>query len=286
MNPETSSGREFGKPLAIFSLSGAAIALALLFFGGSLRQFVRESLMQRVTSAHYQILCPPGALSLDAMTEFATQKEAVFARLDKKLGDANSNKEIRIVFDPDFPAPLAGDPRQQIYTVTGTTIRTNLKGISPRLPPAADAEALLYAAWGKPGNAQIARWTAVWLVGDWRGSEIGMAAAQVEQRLGHKKLASLLVDPGGEIASPDDQTLLGAAWIAEIAEFGGANAVRKLYAAKMAHPNVPDVTKVLGTTPLELDRKWQMWMYAYLAGMPSTPRDSAMPMDMQMPGSH
>ena len=122
----------------------------------------------------------------------------------------------------------------------------------------------------------------MWLVGDWRGAEIGMAAAQVEQRLGHKKLASLLVDPGGEIASSDDQTLLGAAWISEIAEFGGASAVRKLYSAKMPHPNVAEVTKALGTTPLELDRKWQMWMYAYLAGMSTMPRDSGMPMDMPM----
>ena len=122
----------------------------------------------------------------------------------------------------------------------------------------------------------------MWLVGEWRGAEIGMAAAQVEQRLGHKKVASLLVDPGGEISSPEDRTLLGAAWISEIAEFGGANGVRKLYSAKMPHPDVAQVTKALGTTPLELDRKWQLWMYAYLAGMPSMPHDSGMPMEMPM----
>ena len=169
--------------------------------------------------------------------------------------------------------------------MTGTTIRTKLKGRIPKLPAAADAEALLYAAWGKPGNAQVARWTAVWLVGEWRGAEIGMAAAQVEQRLGHKKVASLLVDPGGEISSLDDRTLLGAAWISEIAEFGGADAVRKLYAAKMPHPNVAEVTKALDTTSLELDRKWQLWMYSYLAGMPTMPPDSTMQMNMPMAGS-
>jgi len=286
MTAKAPSERGFSKPLAIFSLSIAAIAVALLFFGGSLRRYVRESLMQRVTSAHYEILCPPGALSQDAMTEFATKREPLFTALDKKLGDPASNLEIRVVFDPNSPGPPAGESGPQPYSVAGTTIRTKLNGKNPQLPAAADAEALLYAAWGKPGNAQLARWTAIWLVGEWRGTEIGMAAAQVEQRLGHKMLASLLVDPGGEISSPDDQTLLGAAWISEIAEFGGTGVVRKLYAAKMSHPNVPGVTKALGTTPLELDRKWQLWMYSYLAGMPSPSRGSGMQMDMPMAGDH
>jgi hypothetical protein len=279
------SKQGFSRPLATFSLAIVTIAVALILFGGTLRRFVRESLMQRVTSSHYEILCPPGALPQDAMTEFAMQREPLFTALDKKLSDADSNTEIRIIFDPNFPESPAGETGQQPYSVTGTTIRTKLIGQTPQLPAAADAEALLYAAWGKPGNAQLARWTAIWLVGDWRGAEIGMAAAQVEQRLGHKKLASLLVDPGGEISSPDDQTLLGAAWVSEIAEFGGTGAVRKLYAARMSHPNVAEVTKALDTTPLELDRKWQLWMYAYLAGMPSPPRGSGMQMNMPMAGS-
>src|ERR1700730_10705383 len=210
MTGTQASERGIGRPLAIFSLSIAAIAAALFFFGGTLRRFVRESLMQRVTSAHYEILCPPGALSQHDMTEFATQREPMFTALDKKLGDADSNAEIRIVFDNNFPGTPVGETGQPSYSVTGRTIRTKLSGPIPELPAAADAEALLYAAWGKPGNAQFTRWTAIWLVGDWHGAEIGMAAAQVEQRLGHKKVASVLVDPGGEISSPDDHTLLGA----------------------------------------------------------------------------
>jgi hypothetical protein len=285
MTATAQSVRGSSKPLAIFSLGIAAAAVALLFFGGTLRRFVRESLMQRVTSAHYEILCPPDALSQEAMTSFATQREPLFTALDKKLGDADSNLEIRVVFDPAFSAPPPDETGQQPYSVTGTTIRTKLNGRIPQLPAAADAEALLHAAWGKPGNAQLARWTAIWLVGEWRGAEIGMAAAQVEQKLGHKKVAILLGDPGGEISSPEDLALLGAAWISEIAEFGGTSAVRKLYAAKMSHPNVAEVTKALGTTPLELDRKWQLWMYAYLAGMPSMPHDSGMQMEMPMAGS-
>jgi hypothetical protein len=285
MTAKAQSERGFSKPLAIFFLSTAAITTAFLFFGGTLRRFVRESLMQRVTSAHYEILCPSGALSQNAMTEFSTRRESLFTALDKKLGDADSNLEIRIIFDPKFSAPPS-ETAQQPYSVTGTTIRTKLNRQTPQVPAAADSEALLYAAWEKPGNAQLGRWTAIWLVGESRGTEIGMAAAQVEQKLGHKRLASLLSDPGGEISSPDDRDLLGAAWISEIAEFRGTDAVRKLYAAKMSRPNVAEVTKALGTTPLELDRKWQMYMYAYLAGMPSMPHGSGMQMDMPMAGSH
>jgi hypothetical protein len=281
MTGKPRSERGFGKLFTMLLVSAAAIMLALLFYGRALRRFFRESLMQRVTSAHYEILCPPGALSEVDMTQFATRREPLFSALDKKLGDPATNSELRVIFDPNFPAQPDGTGPQP-YLVTGTTIRTKLSGDFPQLPAAADAEALLSIAWGKHGNAQIARWTAIWLVGDWHGAEIGMAAAEAEQRLGHKKIASLLGNPAGEISSPEDQTLLGAAWIGEIAEFGGANAVRKVYAVKMAHPNVAAVTQALGTTPLELDRKWQMFMYSYLAGMPAMTHDSGMPMDMPM----
>lgn len=286
MTVEAPSKHPFAKPLAIFALSVAVMAATLLLWGGTFRRVVRESLMQRVTSAHYEILCPSGALSQSAMTEFATRREPLFAALDKKVGDAASNLEIRIVLDPNFAASPSNGTAQRPYSVTNTTIRTKLNGSNPQLPATADAEALLFAAWGRPGNAQIARWTAIWLVGDWHGAEIGMAAAQVEQRLGHKQVASLLANPAGEIGSPDDQALLGAAWISEIAEFGGTPAVRKLYAAKMSRPNVAEVAKALGTTSLELDRQWQLWMYSYLAGMSAMPQGSAMPMNMPMPREH
>jgi len=287
MSAEPTPGQGSRKLVAIFFLLAAAFAaIPLLFWGGALRRFLRESLMARWNTAYYEILCPKGTLSQGAMAEFAARREPLFLALDKKLGDADSDIKIRVIFDPAYSAPHDDENRPLPYSVTKTTIRTKLIGNTPQLPFTADAEVLLAAAWGQPGNAQIARWTATWLVGEWRGTEIGMAAAEVELRLGHKKVAALLVDPGGEIASPDDRSLLGAAWISEIAEFGGPPAVRKLYTSKMPHPNVAEVTKALGTTPVELDRKWQMWMYAYLAGMPSMPRDSSMPMDMPMTGSH
>lgn len=274
--------RAIGKWVAILFVCSAAFTVTDLLYGSRLVRVARESFMQSVTSGHYEVLSPKGALTPAAMAEFAAQREPLFATLNKKLGNTGSSARIRVVFDPKLPPAPSTDISQPTYSVDGTTVRTRLNGTTLRLPPAADAGALLYPAWGAPGNEQIARWIANWLVGDWRGAEIGMAAAQVEQRLGHKSVESLLVDPGAEIASPDDRTLLGAAWISEIAEFGGTPAVRKLYSARMLHPDIAAVAKALGTTPLELDRKWQLWIYAYLAGMPAAPGDSAMPMNMPM----
>ncbi len=290
MNAEHGSERDSTRLAVIFILLIAATVVVSFVWGGAIRRFVRESRMQRVNSAHYEILYSPDSLSRHAATKFASDREALFAALNKKLAGADSNLKIRIVFDPNFRAPSSGESAGPAYAVTGATIRTRVEAHNPQLAAAADSEAMLSAAWGKPGNPEIARWTAIWLLGEWRGAEIGMAAAQVEQHLGHKRLASVLADPGGEISSPEDRDVLGAAWISEVADFGGADAVKKIYAAKMAHPNITEVTKVLGTNPLELDRKWQMWMYSYLAGMPSAPQDSGMPMNMpmnmQMPGQH
>jgi len=275
---EPASERGFGKVGAAFALACLALALIVIVFARPLRRYVRESLTQRVTSAHYQILCPPGALSQEAMTQFATQREMLFVAVDQKLNDAASNSEIQVIFDPEFKAAAASTGVARAYDVTGTTVRTGLSGRVPQLDPAADAEALLHVAWGEPGSAVIAHWTALWLVGRWQGQELGMAAAELEQRVGHKQVASLLGQSPDAGISPQDRALLGAAWVNAIAEFGGAAEVRKLYSAKMTKLDVAEVTKALGTTSMELERKWQMWMYAYIAGMPPTGHSMAMPL--------
>jgi hypothetical protein len=265
---------------ATIVLTVASLAVILVFFARPLLRFIRESLMQRVTSAHYEILCPPGAMGPETMRQFASDRGALFTTLDRKLDDAVSNADIQIIFYPDSSAPFSTASTPQRYAVSGTTIRTVNHERTPQLDPAADAEALLHAAWGDPGNPRLGQWTAAWLVGEWHGEELGMAAAGVEQRIGHKKVSSLLDPTSREISSTEDQTLLGAAWLSEIAELDGPAEVRKLYLAKMSALDLADVTKTVGTTPLELERKWQMWMYAYLAGMPSP----AQSMPMNMPG--
>jgi hypothetical protein len=275
---EAASERGLGKVGAVLALVCLLLAVIAVFFGRPLRQYVRESLMQRVTSAHYQVLCPPGALSQEAMTQFATQREMLFVAVDQKLNDAASNSEIRVIFDPDFKAGAASTGGAQAYDVTATTVRTGLSGRVPQLDPAGDAEALLHVAWGEPGSSDIAHWTALWLVGQWHGQELGMAAAEVEQRVGHKQVASLLGESPDAGISAQDRPVLGAAWVNAMAELGGAAEVRKLYSAKMTKLDVAEVTKALGTTSTELERKWQMWMYAYIAGMPPAGHSMAMPM--------
>jgi len=56
-----------------------------------------------------------------------------------------------------------------------------------------------------------------WATGGERNWE--WAAARVEQRLGHEKVANLLATPSSQPSS-DDSTILGAAWLSEIAELG------------------------------------------------------------------
>jgi hypothetical protein len=279
---DKTSEHGFGKAGAAFVISLLVLSAVLVVFAGPLRRFVRESLMQRVTSSHYEILCPPGAISQQTMTQFALQREPLFTSLDRKLNDAGSNAEIKIIFDRDSAAPGAATSNAQAYVVTGTTVRTRLNGNTPQLDPAADAEALLHAAWGKPGNPLISHWTANWLIGDWKGEELGMAAAEIDHRGGHKKVASFLAQSPAEALSPEDRALLGAAWINEIAELDGPAEVRKLYKAKMTNLNIPEVTSALGISPVELERKWQMWIYAYIAGMPASSHTMTMPMDMPM----
>src|SRR3979490_1166358 len=218
---EAPSERGFGKVGAAFARACMVLAVIVVCFGHALRRYVRESLMQRVTSAHYQVLCPPGALSQEAMTQFATQREMLFVAVDRKLNDAASNSEIRVLFDPDFKAGAASTGGAQAYDVTGTTVRTRLSGRVPQLDPAADAVALLHVAWGEPGSAVIAHWTALWLVGRWQGQEVGMAAAEGEERIGHKQVASLLGQSSDVGISLQDRALLGAAWVNAIGAFGG-----------------------------------------------------------------
>jgi hypothetical protein len=282
MTGKNTSQSGFGKWSATIVLIFATLCVALSFFVRPVRQFVRESFMQRVTSTHYEILCPPRAMTQEAMRDFASEREPLFTALNQKLNGAGSNAEIRIIFYLDASTLAAVGGPSTPYEVTGTTIRTILNGPPAQLDPAADAEALLHIAWGNPGNPRIGEWAGAWLVGEWRGEELGMAAAAVEQRLGHKTVSSLLDSTSNQIALREDRTLLGAAWLSEIADLDGPGEVRKLYSSKIPELDVAQVTKALGTTSLELDRKWQMWMYAYLAGMPSAPNTMTMPMQMPM----
>src|SRR5579862_8676950 len=115
-----------------FLLTIGAFVFVFAFFARPLRQLIRESFMQRVTSAHYEVLCPPGAIFPYAMRQFATQRESLFTTLDRKLNDAASNAEIRVIFYPDSSAPVFTGSAS--YEVTGTTIRARINGTNGPAP--------------------------------------------------------------------------------------------------------------------------------------------------------
>jgi hypothetical protein len=258
---------------ALAASAGLILVVAALVVAGPVRRALRESRMRRVESVHYEILCPRGVVSEQALMRFAAERESLFASLNGKLGGRASNARLRLTMESDFTPS-----QDQTYLVDGTSIRAKWTGSDPQLDPSADAEAILDVVWGPPGNPVIARWAATALVGQWRGEELGMAAAAVEQNLGHQPAANVLRQSSAAIASPEDRLLLGAAWISSLAELNGAAQVHKLYAARIRQLDISGAAKALGTTTAEIERGWLLWIDSYLAGMPSASHPMRMPM--------
>ena len=100
MNPDNSTKLKSNKVRTVFLIVCALMALAVaIFTPGSLRRWIHEALMQSVTSAHYEILWPPKTRPAAVMLQFAIERESLFTALDRKLDDAASNRQIRVVFD-------------------------------------------------------------------------------------------------------------------------------------------------------------------------------------------
>jgi len=279
MNRSRSAERGFVTRCVLYIVVLGVLGAALAVAGPRIWQSVQERLMQRVESPHYEIRSPADALPKESLAAFAAQRESLFSDLNSKLRGAASQARIRIIFDPEFSMTKTSLAAAQNYTISGTTIRTRLTGKTPQLDPAADAQVLLSVAWGKPASPEIAEWTALALVGKRRDEDIGMTAAGVEQKLGHQKVSSLLDARSTQIPSSEDRAVLGGAWVSGIVEFGGPAAARKLYSAKISILDENSVARTLGTKPEELERTWQLFMYSYLAGMPS----SSQPMPANMP---
>ena len=268
--------------LGIFFL---ALLVRMLSFSNPLRHWIRESRVQRTASAHYEVVYPAGAIREQGLQQFLSQRESLFVTLNERLGGKASGTRLRIIFDPEFSPRISEPGATEFYSVDGLTIRARQNASAPVLDSAADGEAMLTAAWGKPGNPLIAHWTAVWLVGEWRGHDLGMSAAEVQQKLGHTTLLNLLEQPSGN-SPTGDHAMLGAAWLSEVAELAGPAQVRKLYSAPLTRLDLAQVAQVLGTSPPELERGWQLWLDAYIAGMPAASHSATMPMRMPMPTGH
>ncbi len=70
--------------------------------------------------------------------------------------------------------------------------------------------------------------------------------------------------------------------MSEVAEFAGPAQVHKLYSAPLTRLDLAQVAQVLGKSPPELEREWQLWIDAYIAGMPAASHSRTMPENMPM----
>jgi len=270
-------------PGAIAAIASAIVLTTGLANAGDLRRWVSEMQMVRATSEHYEVFCQPNAFSKTFVAKFAADRESVYALLSGRLGvDPKNSIRLRVILFPDFESKSAATGTTSAYSVDDTTIRAVLGGAETQLDPAADAEALLDAVWGEPANNRVANWSARWLAGESRGQELGMAAAKLDQTLGHRTVRNLLDAGLDGVFSPLERNPLGGAWLTEIAEIGGGAAVRRLYNLPLSSSDpAADAAKALGSTPSELERRWQTWIDAYAIGMPAS-RAGGMPA-MEMP---
>jgi len=203
----------------------------------------------------------------------------LFVAVDQKLNDAVSNSEIRVIFDPEFKAAAASTGVAQTYDVTGTTVRTGLSGrFRNSIRRRTRRRCCMW-----PGACRGVRLSLIgrrWIDwGDGRDRSLGMAAAELEQRVGHKAGLRVCWDSRPTWAFRRmTGRCSGRRGSMRLRNSAGPAEVRKLYSAKMTKLDLAEVTKALGTTSTELERKWQMWMYAYIAGMPPAGHSMAMPM--------
>ncbi len=247
-------------PRAEFSARGAwaAVCLAAAFYAGleqapRIQPWLAERGLQSFSSAHYQILYDPKVYSPETIRAFAEEREQILAaaaaQLDLPL--AASAVHLRVVLYPNLASLRAAAAAERPYSVEGTTIRAVLGDYNTQVDPAADAAALLDAAWGPPGTARMGEWVARWLAGTWRGREVNEWAAQIEGEVGHYTVAQLVASSSDGLLSPLVRNPLGAAWVGTIFDRSGLAAVRKLYSTKL--------DAQLGAGSAQLENDWQRW---------------------------
>ncbi len=221
--------------------------------------WLSERHLQSISSAHYQVLFDPKAYSAESIRAFASERERILAAQAARLGAPPDALRLRVVLYPSLISLRAATGSERLYSVDGTTIREALGDFIDRVDPAADAAALLNAAWGKPGSARVGEWVARWLAGEWRGRPVEPYAAQIEAEVGHYTLAQLAASSSDGFLSPLVRQPLGAAWVGTQFARSGLAAVRRLYSAKPGEPDLTALAARLGTTPAQLEQDWQRW---------------------------
>ncbi|HJY88292.1 MAG TPA: hypothetical protein VKE24_15775 [Candidatus Acidoferrales bacterium] len=259
--PALSSGQAFGALCTSVAL-GAALAEA-----PRVPSWLTERNLRRFSSSHHQVLYDPGAFSADFIRQFAQERERILAAETRRLnlspnpsGTGRASPiHLRIVLYPDLSSFRKATGIERTYGVEGTTIRAVLGGYIKEVDPAADAAALLNAAWGRAGSPRMGDWAAEWLAGEWHGRTVDDCAAQIEREQGHYLLAQLVANNSDAFLSPLVRTPLGAAWMGTVVRRSGLEAVHKLYSAKLSEPNTASLAALLDTRPADLEQEWHDW---------------------------
>jgi hypothetical protein len=267
----------------VTSILAGIMLLAALLNSQTLRRWYAERTMSRVESAHYEVLSPPGSFTPEQLNDFVTAREALLNEMAGRLQVPLGKTRLRVILYPDFPSMADVTGVMHAFTVNGATVRAVLGGSVAQVDAAADAQALLHVLWGVPASERMDRWTARWLAGEWDGGDISEAAAMLDRETGHRTLDQLLDPRLDSVISPLIREPMGGAWIASVADQGGPEAVRKVYRTNSSAPTAADLAAALGTTPQELERRWQMWLYAYQAGVPTTASTGSGGTSLQMP---
>ncbi len=247
----------------------ASVALgAALAEAPRIPSWLTERNLRRFSSSHHQILYDPQAFSADFIRQFAQERERILAaetgRLNLSPNPSGTRSaspiHLRVVLYPDLSSFRKATGIQRTYGVEGTTIRAVLGGYIKEVDPAADAAALLNAAWGRPGSLRMGDWAAQWLAGEWRGRTLDDWAAQIEGEEGHYLLGQLVANTSDAFLSPLVRSPLGAAWMGTVFRRSGLEAVHKLYSAKLSEPNTASLAALLDTRPAELEQEWHEWV--------------------------
>ncbi|HYB61558.1 MAG TPA: hypothetical protein VEH50_08775 [Methylomirabilota bacterium] len=268
---------------SVTSVFAGVLLLIALLNSQALRRWYGERTMSRVDSAHYEVLSPPGAFTTEQISDFVAARETLLNDMAGRLHISAGKVRLRVIIYPDFPSMTAATGSRHANTVNGITVRAVLGGSIQQVDPAADAQALLHALWGVPSSERLDRWTARWLAGEWDGGDVSEAAAMLDRNTGHRSLVQLLNPQLDGVISPLIREPMGGAWIASIADQGGVETVRRLYRSKTSDPTAANLAASLGTTPQELERRWELWLYAYQAGMPTAATPSSAGSSMRMP---